>query len=776
MKKTIIITTILAIFGFTAFAQDVNTINTTPEKERPTVALVLSGAGARGFAHIPVIELMEELGIPIDFVVGTSSGAIIGGLYSAGYTGREIADALVHVDWPLLLQDSTSNLMEGALGAHSSQSNLINLQLTKNLSLNLGRGLLSGQYVYNKLKSLTAKIPSYIDFDDLPTPYRATVVDLLSGELVFLGEGDLTDAIRSSMSIPGAFEPFPIDGRYYLDGFIKNNLPIEAAKELGYDIVIAVDMSDRMVEDANAFNSNPLIALNQILALQQAEVISEGYQYADLVILPDIYDFGNMDYGASAQVYEKGRQEAERYRDELLALRERIFPNEVPGAAEVITGLEESASSLYVRETNYADLSEMVLQDISMENAFSFDTQMIMAEFNKIKNKPITPNDIETFLTKAYDTGNYIMVTSRIDTREGETVLELDFYQKDLDSVQIGILPLFEGSLSNSASWEIALSTTVQFRDFNKSGGTLSFRGSVLNTSGLEIMYMYPLSEKIFINATLNGFSVLDMEHSGFDETVGLRDSHFRDGSLAFGFGFFFSPQHKLINEVGLHSIDPRQVDSNIPGIGTPATPINYSFDAYTRYIFDTLDYSVFPTKGFYSDISITGVVPLDRDNFPTVFDVVQTDLVAAMPFNNNFSMVLSGFIGTNITGGLADFSGLMPKYAFTTHDRAFFPHIMQRYNYGIHKVAAKVDFQLQPSTQLTVLGGQFFTGISGAIGGVWNDYETLLTFKDFDWQASAITGLRVKDSFGVIVRVGAGTYEQGIAPYASLDFVVKYY
>ncbi len=768
MKKILLFVALFSFCALSVFTQE-NTPLDESSSDRPSVALVLSGAGARGFAHIPIIELMEELGIPIDFVVGTSSGAIIGGLYSAGYTGEEIAREMVYVDWPNLFQDSTNHLLESALGSHSPEANLINLQLTSELDLNLGRGLLSGQYVYNKIKSLTAKIPSYIDFDDLSTPYRATVVDLLSGELVFLDEGDLSDAIRASMSIPGAFEPFPVNGRYYLDGFIKNNLPIEAARELGYDIVIAVDMSDRMVEDANVFNANPLVALNQILALQQADVISEGYQYADLVILPNVYEFGNMDYGFAPEIYEKGKIEAERYRDDLIALRSQIFSNNATDFKNTIDSSE--------KKITYTNIDPIVLQDIVFYNAFSSDEKMLTSKFNTIKGKPLSGDDLNAILTMAYQTGNYIMVTSRINTIDEKSVLELDFYQKTLNTIQVGVMQAFEGTLSESATWEIGLSSTLQFRDIYDTGGILSIQGTFLSKTGLEVMYFQPFNDKMFLRGRLNGYSILDIEHSGYTNTE-VKDSHFRQGSLALAFGIFFSPEHRWLNEIGIHTIDSTQAETDIVDgvLDINNLKIAYSLDVFSRYTYDNVDYTIFPTRGFYNDFTVTGVLPLEETTFPVIFDVVTTDFVGAIPFNINSSLVFNGFIGTNITEELSNHPKLMTKYGFTTYDRTFFPHVMQRYSYGIHKFALKTDLQFQPSQPLTIIGGQFFSGLGGAVGGVLDSYEELLSFDDLEWQASALMGLRIKDAIGAIIRIGAGSYGKDIAPFASLDFMVKLY
>ncbi len=790
MKKLFILLVIIINLSVNIWCQESSLEQAngfTGSHTRPSVALVLSGAGPRGFAHIPIIELMEELGIPIDFVLGTSSGAIVGGLYSAGYSGKELAQTVLDIDWPELLQDSTTHILSSAIGTHSSTTNLLNVKLDGDMSINLGGGLLTGQYVYSKVKSLTAKIPSYTDFDELPIPYRATAVDLVSGELVLIDNGDLAEAMRASMTLPGVFEPFPIDGRYYLDGFIKNTLPISAARDLGYDIVIAVEISEKLPEEASAVNSNPVDVINQVLAIQQASVTSQEYEYADLVLFPNLEEFGSADYAYSKEIYAKGKTEAERFRDELLELKERFFPvleneasensNEIPEEINQVAILKDGSTVQYRDRVLYADLPSLVIEEINLKNVYLYDENMILDEFEKIKGIPLDEKTIENFLRRIYESSNYLMLTSRVNTQSTTPVLEVEFYQKEFESILIGAMQTFEGTFSKNASWDISTTATVQFYDFLGLGGVLSIQGSLLSKSGLEVMHMQPLSDKMFLRSTLNGFQLIDIETSGFAQTE-ISASYFRQGNAAFAFGVFFSEKHKLLNEIGLHWIDSSRTITELgDGVfNVDDLDIAYTADAYSRYTFNGLDSLMFPTKGFYNDFTILGGIPLEETKTPVFFEVLSTDMIVAIPFNKNFSVIMSGFIGTNISEVLNQKPELVTKYGFTTYDRVFFPHVMQRFSYGIHKLALKADFQFKPDKALTVLGGQFFFGAGGAVGNVWDNYTSLTAFDDLEWQSSAYTGFRITERIGLSFRVGAGNYNGEIEPFASVDFMIRAY
>ncbi len=397
---------------------------------------------------------------------------------------------------------------------------------------------------------------------------------------------------------------------------------------------------------------------------------------------------------------------------------------------------------------------------------------------NEIKGKPLTSSAIETLLRTAYDTGNYNIVTSRIDMSSGFPTLELDFHQKNRNTIYVGFMQTFEGSLSSTASWDVNFATSLQFRNFNNFGTVFSVQGRLLNTSGLELMLLQPLTNRTFLRAKANGFIMLDNETSGF-EIIEVSNSQFQYGTAALAYGYFFSHEHKLLNEIGLHWIDTTQVQTdNIDAVLHRQTSQHaFTFDVSSRYTLNTLNSLVLPTRGVYNDLKVKAVFPLWHETSLKVFDSVSTDFALAIPFSEKLGLAINSFIGTNISEGLKDEAELMTKYGFTTYDRGFFPHVMQRYVYGIHKLALKMDLQFYPLSA-SILGGSLITGVGGAMGGVWDTYSALteFSFNDLEWQTSAFAGLRISNNIGVILRTGAGNYSNDILPFVSLDFMVKHY
>ena len=294
----------------------------SPEKpaDRPSVALILSGGGARGFAHLPVLELLEKYEIPVDIVIGTSIGAIIGGIYCCGYSVAEMEEEFFSLDWSDIFQDKVPELYESRLSKASKAATpfSINFKKTDNgTNLNLGSGILSGQYAYEFIKKMTLSIPSNCSFDDLPIPFRAVSVNLTSGNIEVFGSGDIAEAIRSSMSIPGFFQPFRIDGQYYIDGGTRNNTPIDIAVKMGYDIIIVSEISSKLNQDYESFKSSPVTALQQMTNIEQAVRNREAYKQASLVVFPDYGNATILDFTKAKKIYSDSLASMEEYKSKV---------------------------------------------------------------------------------------------------------------------------------------------------------------------------------------------------------------------------------------------------------------------------------------------------------------------------------------------------------------------------------------------------------------------------------------------------------------------------
>lgn len=219
---------------------------------RPKIGLVLSGGGARGVAHVGVLKALEKLRIPIDCIAGTSMGSIVGGLYASGMSPGQIKEVFQTADWRYLLSDSPPR------ESQPLRSRQRDFDLNQNLSIGISAqgqpqlpaGLVAGRKLLVTLRELTLPVRAVTDFNRLPIPFRAVATDLETGEIVVLDRGSLPEAMRASMAVPGIFTPYRIGDHLLVDGGVSNNLPIDAVKAMGADIVIAIDLrADLLRED-----------------------------------------------------------------------------------------------------------------------------------------------------------------------------------------------------------------------------------------------------------------------------------------------------------------------------------------------------------------------------------------------------------------------------------------------------------------------------------------------------------------------------------------------
>ena len=217
------------------------------QERKPKVALVLSGGGAKGIAHIPLLQTLDSLGIVPDLIVGNSMGSVVGGLYAMGYSGDSIASIVKKANWDQLIGGRVSLKNVSVEEKTEFGRYLVDLDYSKG-KVKVGKFLLNDQNLRQFIAMLT--FPSYTisDFNKLPIPFRAVATDIVNGKIVVLDNGSLATAMRASMSLPGVFSPVPYKNTLLIDGAILNNFPVDVAKDLGADIIIGSDVGDGMMK------------------------------------------------------------------------------------------------------------------------------------------------------------------------------------------------------------------------------------------------------------------------------------------------------------------------------------------------------------------------------------------------------------------------------------------------------------------------------------------------------------------------------------------------
>jgi NTE family protein len=289
---------------------------------RPRIGLVLSGGGARGLAHVGVLKVLDELRIPIDAIAGTSMGAVVGGMYASGMSGSQIEAFVMTLDWNSAFRDRPPRSDLNFRRKQDDREFLVRFPLGVQAGkFRVPRGLVQGQKLTQVLRRETVAVAGIDDFDRLPIPYRAVATDLETGERRVLSGGDLTEAMRASMSAPGVFAPVEIDGRLLVDGGLVENLPVDVVDAMGADIVIAVDVGFQPV-GRRELNS-ALAVSNQMLTIM---MLRETHRQrgllggSDILIEPGLGTMGSADFTVVEQTVALGVEAARAQAESLAAL------------------------------------------------------------------------------------------------------------------------------------------------------------------------------------------------------------------------------------------------------------------------------------------------------------------------------------------------------------------------------------------------------------------------------------------------------------------------
>lgn len=300
-------------------------VNVQARPVRKKVGLVLGGGGAKGAAEVGVLKVLEEADIPIDYIVGTSIGGIVGGLYSIGYDAADIDSLFRNQNWLFLLSDQAKRESESFLSKDEKERYMIHLPLSRERKVSLPTGYLKGQNILNLFSKLTVGYHHVDDFSTLPIPYRCVAVDLVDGKEVVLSSGSLPMAMRATMSIPGVFAPVEWNGMMLVDGGALNNLPVDVVRDMGADVVICVDLSTgwKKKEDLKSASS----VVDQLIGIMGQTKYRKNKVDADIYINPQLKGYTPASFQPEAidSMVERGKQAARRQWGELMALRDSIY-------------------------------------------------------------------------------------------------------------------------------------------------------------------------------------------------------------------------------------------------------------------------------------------------------------------------------------------------------------------------------------------------------------------------------------------------------------------
>lgn len=422
-----------------------------PDTPRPRIGLVLSGGGARGAAHIGVLKVLEELRVPVDYVAGTSMGAIIGGLYASGMSPEAIERELTAIDWNDAFQDTPPREELEWRRKFDDGSFLVDFELGfKDWRFILPRGLLSGQKLSLILNRLTLPVSHITDFDDLPIPFRAMATDVGNGEAVVLESGHLYEAMRASMSVPGVFSPYELEGKVLVDGGLVSNLPLDVALEMGADIAIVSEISTPYSDPEDLASileiSEQLVTM---VSRVNTDLTLESLRPQDILIQPDLGELTPMDFADAWEAIDLGDEEA---RTMTKALARHSLSE-----GEYLLHLSRQRPGIWVPPT---------IRSIALENGSPVSTRIILERMDIQPGILLNPATLENDISRIFGLGEFEEVSYQLENR---TDLNLRLKEKSWgpNYVRFG-LTMSDDSKANS-SHSLRVSHTRTF--LNRLGG-----------------------------------------------------------------------------------------------------------------------------------------------------------------------------------------------------------------------------------------------------------------------------------------------------------------
>ena len=429
--KVLCLISILSI-SVSAYSQDTTSV------QRPKVGLVLSGGGAKGAAHIGVLKYIEEAGIPIDYIAGTSMGSIVGGMYALGYSADEILDIISAVDWDRLISNNVERRKISYTNKVESCSQLVTIPFSvgtdqeelqkRSFKNSLPTGIVSGDNLINLFNSLSVGYSDPVDFNDLPTPFLCIATNVINGEADVLNKGVFSKSLRASMAIPVLFDPVKIDETLYADGGLVNNFPAEQCRAMGADFVIGVSMSPGLETDPDKLSS----IFSQVKQLKEIITDKEFENYhklCDIFISPDLKGVGMLSFDAEsvARVTGSGYEAAAMHEADFQALKDQL-------------GVGETRHREVKKAVNILQ-DKVLISSIEM-NGVEKDIEKWMRRRCTVKaGEQVCKEDIDKSVAFYYGTGNYDSITYTLHedpAAENAYILRFKFVENPPHDLGIG--------------------------------------------------------------------------------------------------------------------------------------------------------------------------------------------------------------------------------------------------------------------------------------------------------------------------------------------------
>ncbi|MFV5690626.1 patatin-like phospholipase family protein [Flavobacterium sp. LT1R49] len=450
------------------------------EQHRPKIGLVLSGGGAKGFAHIGVLKVLEEAGIKIDYIGGTSMGAVVGGLYASGYNASQIDSIFQSTNFDELLNDFIPRSSKNFYERRNDELYALVLPFNK-LKIGIPEALSKGMYNYNLLSRITRNVRHIKDFNKLPIPFLCIGTNIETGEEVLLNKGNLAQAMIASSAFPSLFSPVEIDGKLLVDGGVANNYPIEEVRKLGADIIIGVDVQNDLLDRTQLKDATKILV--QITNLQSRERMKRNVKDTDIYIKPDIKNYGVISFDKGKEIIRKGEEATFSVFEKLKLLVDESKPYKKPELKIITDSLQienincnelDNYTHDYVVgklrfkpgvKTTYNDLLKGINNINATQNFSAISYSLDANENNDDLNLSLKENSTKTYLKFGLHYDNLFKSAVLVNLTRKKTLFKNDIASFDIvlgDNIRYNLDYYVENGFNMSFGFK------SQFNQFNR--------------------------------------------------------------------------------------------------------------------------------------------------------------------------------------------------------------------------------------------------------------------------------------------------------------------
>lgn len=623
--KRILTTLLLAFLFMGAYAQ------------RPKVGLVLCGGGAKGAAHIGVLKVLEENDIPIDCIAGTSMGAIIGGLYSLGYTADELDSLIMSQDWDMIMKDRISRNDAAFEYKEMSDKFILNVPFSLsdtrslaskgvNMLDNIPISFVKGNNVYNLLTRLTVGYQDSLDFNKLPIPFACVAVDLANKREYVFHNGSIVEAIRASMALPGYFAPVRKGDMVLFDGGLLNNYPVDVVKQMGADIVIGVRLGGFDPEPGQINNIGDMA--NGLMDLYMDTKLAKAIEDTDILIGPDIkgYSVLSFDKTSLRALIGNGRKAAGEQMEALCSLRDSLSFAEADFTGPLENPHKSVRKAVYIGKNDTVTISSVQVNGLPIR-----DLRQILRHSCFRSGARLTGQMIDDEIEKLYSTGAFASVNYSLSGEKEPYHMTLDFVQGPPSRLGVGMR--FDSEEIASVLLNVGLNEKALY------GHKASLTAKLAYNLQAEARYNYAFKNVAYYEL---GYKFRNSNLNIFNE--GARNScTFRQHSVWMGFATHRTKLTKA--EFGV-KLDWFTTDSNLDAIIPYIRTYDYDpqrnlfFQGYFKFALDRFDRDYFPTRGirFNAGYSYFFNKLLDSDSNDFMVGNVRFSFVA--PMGNRFALI----------------------------------------------------------------------------------------------------------------------------------------